>query len=87
MLKTIKWYEKAIYRSNLWEQHQVGSLRDFKPEFHLEDDVYSDQFPEFTRTDELEEIYSFITSLKGRRRSNEEQQLLKDIYNEIEGML
>jgi hypothetical protein len=87
ILKTIKWYEKAIYKSNLWEQHQVGSLRDFKPEFHYEDDVYADQYPEFTRTDELEEIYQFIASIKGRRRSVEEQQILRDIYDELGAML
>jgi hypothetical protein len=87
VIKTVKFYEQAVYKSTAWENLQTGNIRDFKPEFHLEDDVYSKQEPEFTREDELEEIYQFISSLKGRRRSAEEQLLLMDIAAEINSML
>ena len=84
---TIKWYEKMIYKTGAWKAMKTHSLRDFKPEFHAEDDIYADQAPEFTREPELEEIAQFISSLRGRRLSAGEQILLGDIKAELDSMV
>jgi len=84
---TIMWYEKMVYKSNAWQNMRTHSLRDFKPEFHTEDDLYATQAPEFTREDELEEIYQFIASLRARKRSAQEQQILEDIKVELDSMV
>ena len=84
---TIKWFEQTIYKSNAWKNMRTHHLRDFKPEYHVEDDIYATQAPEFTREDELEEIYQFIASLRNRRRSSQEQQMLEDISAELDSMV
>ena len=84
--RTIKWYEQTVYKSNAWQNMHVHKVRDYRPEFRLDDDVYAQQTPEFTREDELQEIHEFISSLKGRKLSVDEQLLLQDIRNEIDSI-
>ncbi len=84
---TIEWYEKMVYKGEAWKNMRVHSLRTFKPEWHVEDDIYATQEPEFTREAELEEIAQFISSLRGRRLSADEQILLEDIKAELNTMM
>ena len=83
--KTIKWFEQKIYGSNNYKNMQVNSIRDYKPE--VQNDVYKHQAPEFTREDELEEMLAFVTSLKDRRISGEEAELLGAIRDELDEIL
>jgi len=84
--RTIRWFEKNIYKGN-WKQMKVHKLTSYRPEYNADTDVYHDQEPEFTREAELEDIYTFISSLKGRKHSAEELQLLHDIQTELADML
>lgn len=80
--RTIKWFEKKIFKTNHWMNMKTHSLREFRPE--VRNDVYKDQLPEFTREDELVEILDFVTSLKSRRLSYEEVEILQQIQSELE---
>jgi len=82
---TIKWFEQKIYGSNNYKNMQVNSIRDYAPE--VQNEVYSKQSPEFTKELELEEIRGFINSLKGRRLSGEEADILADIASEVDTLL
>jgi len=84
---TIKWYEKMVYKSGAWKSMRTHTIRDFKPEYHTDDDIYASQYPEFTREAELEEIVSFVSSLRGRRRSPGEQQILEDLRAELNSLV
>jgi len=78
--RTIEWFEKNIYKTN-WKQMRVHRTIDYRPE--TPSGVYKTQSPEFTKEDELEEIRAFITSMKERRLSGEEIEILRDIESEI----
>ena len=80
---SIKWWSKNIYKDYSKNMFKAKKVIDFKPEFRVDRDVYGNQAPEFTRESELEEIRAFIASLKGRRLSNEERELLVAIDSEI----
>ena len=82
---TIKWFEQKIYGSNNYKNMQVNSIRDYAPE--VKNDVYKHQAPEFTRESELDEILEFVTSLKARRISGEEAELLGAIRDELDEIL
>ncbi len=82
---TIKWFEQKIYGSNNYKNMQVNSIRDYAPE--VVNDVYKHQAPEFTREVELEEILGFITSLKQRRLSGEEVEILGAIQDELDELV
>ncbi len=83
--RTIKWFEKTIYKSNAWRNMQTHSLREFRPE--VKNEIYSHLAPEFTREDELEEMSTFIESLSNRRLSNDELQILHDIKDTLDRLL
>jgi len=85
--KTIQWYETMVYKNTAWNSMRIHHLRDYKPEFHVDDDLYAMQEPEFTREVELEEIANFITSLRARKRSQGEEQILSDIKAELDSMV
>ena len=80
--RTIQWYEKAIYKGKSISFNRAHKTIDYRPE--VRNDIYDTQEPEFTKEPELEEILSFITSLKGRKVSRNEHLLLLDIVSEIE---
>ena len=82
--KTIEWYEKAMYGSSMKSMHRTHRVKDFAPE--TPSDVYDRQAPEFTKEAELNEILEFITSLKRRVLSAEEEELLTAIGSEV-GMI
>ncbi len=84
--KTIRWFERNIYKGN-WKSMQVQSIRDYRPEWTVENDIYAEQAPEFTRETELDEINEFIRSLRTRRLSGEEEEILKVIASNIEMMV
>ncbi len=79
--RTIKFYESKVYRTNSWKNMRISSLREFRPE--VQNDVYKDQLPEFTRVDELEEIRAFLAGLRSRKLSWEEADILEDIKSEL----
>ncbi len=83
--KTIRFYERKVYGTNAWKNMRVSSLREYRPE--VENDVYKHQPAEFTRVDELEEIRAFISSLKSRRLSWEEADIVQDIQSELSTLL
>jgi len=85
--RTMEWYEKMVYKSTAWKSMRVGKLIDYKPEFHLDDDIYAQQEPEFTREEELEEICAFVSSMQGRKRSASEQIILGDLRAILDGMV
>ncbi len=78
---TIKWYEKAIYKSKSFSFNKAHDTVTYRPE--VPNEVYDIQYPEFTKEKELEEIRAFITSLKTRRLGNEEREVINDIYSEL----
>jgi hypothetical protein len=84
--RTIKWWNKHVFNQSATADVATYT-RDFKPEFHGEDDIYSTQYPEFTREDELNEIGDFLTSLSGRRLSPDEELILRDIKAQLDSML
>jgi len=83
--KTIRFYEQKVYKTNAWKNMRISSLREYRPE--VENDVYKHQSAEFTRVDELEEIRGFIASLKQRRLSWEEADIVEDISSELSTLL
>ena len=79
--RTIKFYERKVYNSLASKMHHSHKPVDYK--LHVLHEVYDTQAPEFTREAELEEIRSFIASLK-RRLSPEEQDIINDIASEMD---
>jgi len=79
--KTINYYEKAVFKGTMINYNRVHKTVDYKAE--VENEVYANLAPEFTKENELEEIREFIRSLRLRRRSNEEQELLVEIADDI----
>ena len=79
--RTIKFYEKKVYSSLAKNIHHTHKPVDYK--LHVVHEVYDTQTPEFTRESELEEIRSFVASLK-RRLSPEEQDIINDIASEFD---
>jgi hypothetical protein len=63
--RTIKFWNEKVFKYN--GPVNIKYQRDFKPEWHPEDDIYADQYPEFTREDELQEIDEFIESISHRK--------------------
>ncbi len=79
--KTIAYYEKAVFKGKMINFNRIHNTVDYRVE--SPHDVYDKQTPEFTKENELEEIRSFIASLRRRVLSNEETELLGSIVSEI----
>jgi hypothetical protein len=78
---TIKWYEKAIYKSKARGNMRAHNTVDYKVE--TPHDVYDKTEPMFTKEVEIQEILDFVTSLKRRMLSNEETELLRAVGSEV----
>ena len=79
--KTIKWYENAIYKGKAVSFNKAHKTVDFRKE--VRNDVYDSLHPEFTKEAELEEIIGFIDSIKGRKLSSEEQELINALASSV----
>lgn len=79
--KTIRWYENAIYKGKAVSFNKAHKTVDFRKE--VRNDVYDSLHPEFTKEAELEEIIGFIDSIKGRKLSSEEQELINALASSV----
>ena len=88
--KLLKQQQKDITYNKLKEENK-GDTRGVGSSVHISepDEIYGKLEPEeFTiRTDELEEMLSLVLSMKQRKLSSEEIELLKEIKSELEIIL
>lgn len=83
--RAIKWYAQHVYSEKPQDLY-LRTTNSYGIEY--ENEVYDgQQFPEFTREDELEEILEFIESLSHRNISVDERNILTDISKAVDRLL
>jgi hypothetical protein len=82
---TIKWYDRVVFKDYHKKVMKSTVKRSIRRE--VENEIYSNQEPEFTREDELIDILEFIDSMRSRKLSASELLLLQDIKVSIDELL